>query len=168
MWGKNNPRTLSEASYTLHHLFPTAYWWLTISFVCRQAEYWWNSACNNVWLHSVLGGFEWHTNEELDSALPKRLRLQGVCDGNYSHITVHQYLHSTFSKRDYITLVTLSKHMRWRIGIMISDVGLSLSAPQIIHCTSLPCPISTTDACLWTDNGQNLACIKRHGSCAWK
>ncbi|XP_064841807.1 metalloproteinase inhibitor 2-like [Oncorhynchus masou masou] len=43
---------------------------------------------------------------------------------------------------------------------------------KIIHCTSLPCPISTTDACLWmdwgTNNGQNLACIKINGSCAWK
>uniref|UniRef100_A0A4W5RI99 Uncharacterized protein n=1 Tax=Hucho hucho TaxID=62062 RepID=A0A4W5RI99_9TELE len=43
---------------------------------------------------------------------------------------------------------------------------------KIIHCTSLPCPISTTDACLWmdwgTNNGQNLACIKSDGSCAWK
>ncbi|XP_070958709.1 metalloproteinase inhibitor 2-like isoform X2 [Oncorhynchus clarkii lewisi] len=43
---------------------------------------------------------------------------------------------------------------------------------KIIHCTSLPCPISTSDTCLWTylgtDNGQNLACIKRQdGSCAW-
>uniref|UniRef100_A0A4W5RLN7 Uncharacterized protein n=1 Tax=Hucho hucho TaxID=62062 RepID=A0A4W5RLN7_9TELE len=40
---------------------------------------------------------------------------------------------------------------------------------KIIHCTSLPCPISTTDACLWmdwgTNNGQNLACIKSDGSC---
>ncbi|XP_042171376.1 metalloproteinase inhibitor 2 [Oncorhynchus tshawytscha] len=43
---------------------------------------------------------------------------------------------------------------------------------KIIHCTSLPCPISTTDACLWmdwgTNNGRNLACIKSNGSCAWK
>ncbi|XP_052375591.1 metalloproteinase inhibitor 2-like isoform X2 [Oncorhynchus keta] len=43
---------------------------------------------------------------------------------------------------------------------------------KIIHCTSLPCPISTTDSCLWmdwgTNNGRNLACIKRNGSCAWK
>uniref|UniRef100_A0AAZ3PV06 Uncharacterized protein n=1 Tax=Oncorhynchus tshawytscha TaxID=74940 RepID=A0AAZ3PV06_ONCTS len=43
---------------------------------------------------------------------------------------------------------------------------------KIIRCTSLPCPISTSDTCLWTDwgtdNGQNLACIKRpDGSCAW-
>ncbi|XP_014058104.1 metalloproteinase inhibitor 2 [Salmo salar] len=43
---------------------------------------------------------------------------------------------------------------------------------KIIRCTSLPCPISTSAACLWTDlgtdNGQNLACIKREdGSCAW-
>uniref|UniRef100_A0A8C7KJX3 TIMP metallopeptidase inhibitor 2 n=1 Tax=Oncorhynchus kisutch TaxID=8019 RepID=A0A8C7KJX3_ONCKI len=41
---------------------------------------------------------------------------------------------------------------------------------KIIRCTSLPCPISTSDTCLWTDwgtdNGQNLACIKRpDGSC---
>uniref|UniRef100_A0A8C7J6H5 Metalloproteinase inhibitor 2 n=1 Tax=Oncorhynchus kisutch TaxID=8019 RepID=A0A8C7J6H5_ONCKI len=43
---------------------------------------------------------------------------------------------------------------------------------KIIHCTSLPCPISTTDACLWmdwgTNNGRNLACIKSNGSCAWQ
>ncbi|CDR18027.1 unnamed protein product, partial [Oncorhynchus mykiss] len=43
---------------------------------------------------------------------------------------------------------------------------------KIIHCTSLPCPISTTDACLWmdwgTNNSQNLACIKSNGSCVWK
>ncbi|KAK6312361.1 hypothetical protein J4Q44_G00180250 [Coregonus suidteri] len=44
---------------------------------------------------------------------------------------------------------------------------------KIIRCTSLPCPISTPEECLWmdlgTDNGQNLACIKRRdGSCAWK
>ncbi|XP_038842416.1 metalloproteinase inhibitor 2-like [Salvelinus namaycush] len=43
---------------------------------------------------------------------------------------------------------------------------------KIFPCTSLPCPIITSDACLWTDlgtdNGQNLACIKRRdGSCAW-
>ncbi|KAM9471705.1 metalloproteinase inhibitor 2-like [Salvelinus alpinus] len=43
----------------------------------------------------------------------------------------------------------------------------------IIRCTSLPCPISTSDECLWMDNGQsrpwdNIACIKGgDGSCAW-
>ncbi|XP_041719698.1 metalloproteinase inhibitor 2 isoform X2 [Coregonus clupeaformis] len=50
---------------------------------------------------------------------------------------------------------------------------------KIIRCTSLPCPISAPDECLWTDwlsnygqsgpQAQNLACIKRRdGSCAWK
>ncbi|CAB1350141.1 unnamed protein product, partial [Coregonus sp. 'balchen'] len=43
----------------------------------------------------------------------------------------------------------------------------------IIPCSSLPCPTSSLDECLWTDwgtdNGQNLVCIKsRDGSCAWK
>ncbi|XP_021414671.1 metalloproteinase inhibitor 2 [Oncorhynchus mykiss] len=44
----------------------------------------------------------------------------------------------------------------------------------IIRCTSLPCPISTADECLWMDIGQsrpwdnNIACIKGgDGSCAW-
>ncbi|XP_045076970.1 metalloproteinase inhibitor 2-like isoform X2 [Coregonus clupeaformis] len=44
---------------------------------------------------------------------------------------------------------------------------------KVIHCISLPCPTSATDACLWTDwgtdNGRNLACIKRRdGTCEWK
>nr|XP_046194589.1 metalloproteinase inhibitor 2-like isoform X1 [Oncorhynchus gorbuscha] len=45
---------------------------------------------------------------------------------------------------------------------------------KIIRCTSLPCPISTSDECLWMDIGQsgpwdnNIACIKGDdGSCAW-
>jgi hypothetical protein len=67
---------LPYTTFTLHHIYPTPH--IDVSFVCRQAEYWWNSACNNVWLHSALVGFEWHTNEEVDSALPKRLWLHGV------------------------------------------------------------------------------------------
>ncbi|CAB1350145.1 unnamed protein product [Coregonus sp. 'balchen'] len=48
----------------------------------------------------------------------------------------------------------------------------------IIRCSSLPCPVSTPDECLWTDwlleDGQsgpqakNFACLKRSdGSCTW-
>ncbi|CAB1350143.1 unnamed protein product [Coregonus sp. 'balchen'] len=48
----------------------------------------------------------------------------------------------------------------------------------IIPCSSLPCPVSTPDECLWTDlllaDGQsgpqakNFACLKRSdGSCTW-
>ncbi|KAK6312355.1 hypothetical protein J4Q44_G00180190 [Coregonus suidteri] len=56
--------------------------------------------------------------------------------------------------------------------------GVMGNYSKIIPCSSLPCPISAPDECLWTDwlsnygqsgpQAQNFACIKRSDwSCAW-
>lgn len=61
----------------------------------------------------------------------------------------------------------------------LGTVGDSVCYAQISRCLSIPCFVSSSDECLWTDwameknnvdgrQAKHYACIKRSdGSCAW-
>lgn len=100
-------------------------------------------------------------------------RYESGCDCKVEKLKDSQWFNQNFPQGARGADVILKEVLL----LVISLPGL-LSAPQITHCTSIPCMISSPAECLWTDwvmektvNGEqakHFACIKRSDdSCAW-